>query len=602
MNRTRPALAGTSNSAPHLLTLLFLALLVAGTARNVRFVRAHAESVAVYNLGVDAGTYEEAAQRFARRPRARLLDASQPPGFIAMLGLLHRTLGTDRLPIKLVFCGLVAATALLTWRIGLAWDPLAGAVAGALVAWSPMLQAYAATLQYEVPAAFLCTICISVLLRLCRSRSATWLPAATAAAVCALSALTREVLLVLFPVLLAALLMKPGDALRRRGAHAALALIVYTAIVGGWVTYQSNQSGRFVPISDKGAVNLAIGNNPNANGTYNLLASRVVQPAGAAFMVSHPARTLVLFGRKALYFAGILKDGWNVPRPAALYASRATWNVLPLDGWLLLFRGGAVFVLALIGAVLLVRDPLLRQAWWPVPVALVLVASVHVLTLSSHRFAVPVWPLAALLASIPVTRAWRAAPLPWPAALTAGIAVCVLAVLGQSWAPPGRYQRAASELDGDRVENVVDGASRYGRVRQGSVDGGRRMVAIETTEFIGRGFLAVTFGLRPVVAPEAPVPESDAVIADLVVSDEAGHIVCASGLTWADATRDRYTPFTAGCRIPDDTVLSVALWTRAVVAVRVDAFSLSFGHARPEDVTPVPRVSSVHRTATGPGA
>ena len=601
MNRTRPALAGTSNAAAHLLTLLFLALLAVGTTRNVQFVRAHAESVAVYNLGVDASTYEDAALRFARRPRARLLDPSQPPGFIAMLGLLHRTLGTDRLPIKLVFCGLVAATAILTWRIGAIWDPVAGIIAGTLVACSPLLRAYAATLQYEVPAAFLCTACVSLFLRLRRVSPASWVLLSAAALICAVSALTREVLVVVFPVLIAVALLRPNETFRRRAAQAAMAAVVYTAFVGGWVVYQSNRTGRFVPISDKGAVNFAIGNNPNANGTYNLLASPVGQPSGAAFMLSAPARTLTLFGRKALYFSGLLKDGWNVPRPAALYASRATWNVLPLDLWLLLFRGGAVFLLALAGAVLLVRDPVLRSSWWPIPVVLLLVAAVHVLTLSSHRFAVPVWPLAALLASIPVARAWRAVALSWSAALAGGVALCVVGLLGQSWAPPGRYQRAASELDGDRVGNVADAASRYDRVREGRVDGGRRMVAIETTEFIGRGFLAVTFGLRPVVTPVSPVPAVDAVNADVLVSNESDDIVCASGLTWADTSRDRFTPFITGCRIPADTVLSVALWTRAIVDLRVDAFSLSFGHSRPEDVTPVPRASASARP-TGTGA
>jgi hypothetical protein len=515
--------------------------------------------------------------------------------------VLHRLLGAERLPIKLVFCGLVAATALITWRVGAAWDPAAGALAGTLVAWTPLLQAYAATLQYEVPAAFLCTACVSLLLRTRRATPTPWLTVTATAVVCAVSALTREVLVVVFPVLLAVVLLKSGEPFRRRATKAGVALAVYAALVGGWVAYQSMRTGRFVPISDKGAVNLAIGNNPNANGTYNLLASPIGQPSGVAFIVAQPARALELFGRKAFYFTGLLKDGWNVPRPAALYVSRATGNILPLDAWLLLFRGGAVFLLAVAGGVLLLRDPYLRPAWWPVPAVIGLVAAVHVLTLSSHRFAVPVWPLAAALASVTVVRAWRAVAPPWPTVVLGVVAVCGLGALGQSWAPPGRYHRAASELDGDRVTNTVDAASGYDRVRLGRVEGGRRMVAIETSEFIGRGFLAVTFGVRPAVSPAQPAPQPDAIIADVLVADEAGHIVCASGLTWAETDVSGFTPFTAGCRIPEDTVLSVALWTRAVVDLHIDLFSLSFGHARPEDVTPAARRSASGASA-GTGA
>jgi len=106
-----------SSLLPARLWLAFVCVIgiASGTWRNVQFVQAHAESLAVYNLGVDAATYEEAAQRLARRPRLRLINAAQPPGFVMALGLIHRAFGPERLPIKQIFCGLVALTACLAW-------------------------------------------------------------------------------------------------------------------------------------------------------------------------------------------------------------------------------------------------------------------------------------------------------------------------------------------------------------------------------------------------------------------------------------------------------------------------------------------------------
>ena len=110
------------------------------------------------------------------------------------------------------------------------------------------------------------------------------------------------------------------------------------------------------------------------------------------------------------------------------------------------------------------------------------------------------------------------------------------------------------------------------------------MIASDTAELIGRGFLAVVYDVRATADPAAPSPSTDTVVADVLVSDDAGHVICASALRWGKTGRDRFRPFTTGCRLPEDTVLSVALWTRAVTDLRVERFRLSFGHARPEDV------------------
>ena len=91
-------------------------------------------------------------------------------------------------------------------------------------------------------------------------------------------------------------------------------------LVGGAVVSATAGS---ITISEKGPIVVELGNNPRANGTYNAPLVGIGQPTGLAFVTLIQAGRVVLAGGKTLYFWGVLRDGWNVPRPSAVWAWRA---------------------------------------------------------------------------------------------------------------------------------------------------------------------------------------------------------------------------------------------------------------------------------------
>jgi 4-amino-4-deoxy-L-arabinose transferase-like glycosyltransferase len=251
------------------------------------------DKLAVYNVGIDAATYERRAVEYAYYGSAKALGPDQPPGFIVVLGLLFRWFGQSRFAAKIIFCGLITLTAGLTWLIGRRFDSLAAAIATLVVVSSALLRAYAATLQYEIPAMFLWTVAaaLTIVGGASASRTRSLIFAALAALVCALGALTREVLAVAFPILLITIVANRTLSLRSRLSISALATAIFAIIVGGWIIHQSRVAGHFVVISDKAGINFRIGNNPNANGTYNLVATDIAEPSGRrSFEAARPRR------------------------------------------------------------------------------------------------------------------------------------------------------------------------------------------------------------------------------------------------------------------------------------------------------------------------
>lgn len=151
-------------------------------------------------------------------------------------------------------------------------------------------------------------------------------------------------------------------------------------------------------MSDKGAVTFRLGNNPLASGTYNV--GVVSEPSGAAFLAARPGRALWLAFRKFLYVWGVIRDTWNVPRPAGLWLYRATRGFIPLEASLPLARGGWLGLAGLVAVGFLARARTLTQ-WWLLPAIVAAVCAAHVVTLSSHRFAIPVLPVVFVLAAGP---------------------------------------------------------------------------------------------------------------------------------------------------------------------------------------------------------
>src|SRR4029450_1408220 len=108
--------------------------------------------------------------------------------------------------------------------------------------------------------------------------------------------------------------------------------------------------------------------------------------------VPEPRGELRLAWRKLLYFWGVLRDGWNVPRPAAVWLARASGGLGPLEIILPAARGGWLLLALIVACVTLRRNQ--WQELWLLPAIIAALMAVHLATISSHRFAAPILPLA----------------------------------------------------------------------------------------------------------------------------------------------------------------------------------------------------------------
>jgi hypothetical protein len=210
--------------------------------------------------------------------------------------------------------------------------------------------------------------------------------------------LTREPLIALIPVFALFVAHQATRTTARAAVGATAGAIVLMTAVGfvvGWSAFQSRHAGHAVLIRDNVPAILPFGHSPTANGTWNESLAAPGQPAGIAFILAEPRGEMRLAWRKLMYFWGILRDGWNVPRPAAVWVVRATGGLLPLDLVLPVARGGWILV-ALIAACALLR----RDQWtefWLLPGIVAAMLAVHLATISSHRFAIPILPVVFIL-------------------------------------------------------------------------------------------------------------------------------------------------------------------------------------------------------------
>src|SRR5262245_29225895 len=296
----------------------------------------------------------------------------------------------------------VAACAVLAKRV---YNRSAAWAAAALCASAPAMRGYVGTLQYEILTG---ALMLAVLVLGVRTIEAPDTRRRVRRAVLTglaggLLILTRETFAVIVP--LVALWM--GDRVRRtvpvRAAIAVVSIVIGVSLAPAvaWSAVQSIRHHTLITISEKGPLVVELGNNPLANGTYNAPLVGIGQPTGLAFVRAYPAQWFVLAWRKVFYFWGVLRDGWNVPRPIAVWLWRATTGLVPLELIAAVARGGWLLVLFVASLWMLGREGLRR--WWSLPVAVLTLMAVHIAVLSSHRFAVPVLPIVFVLASGPLT-------------------------------------------------------------------------------------------------------------------------------------------------------------------------------------------------------
>ncbi|MGQ0732526.1 MAG: ArnT family glycosyltransferase [Acidobacteriota bacterium] len=570
----KPSLAWRPTLPGGLWRVPLVALIAWSVTLPLRDVLAYPDRVAVLpNLQTDAEAYHAIALELARTWSVDALPPRHPPGWVALLAVLYSTLGPSYVVGKLVswtvLLGLVAACG---WLAGRLYGTRAAAWTAALLcAASPALRGYVGTLQYEVVTGGLLLTTIVLALRAIASPS--YGRAACTGAAGALLVLTREPFAIVVPLIA---LWVATQTWVRVGTRNALVIAAVTIAVSLappvlWSASQSLRYGAFVPISEKGPITVEIGNNPRANGTYNTPLVGIGQPTGLAFVGANPWRSIVLATRKVLYFWGVLRDGWNVPRPAAVWAWRATTGLVPLPVWSAASRGGWLLAAFLIGLWMLGRAGL--RVWWGVPVTVLAVMAVHVATLSSHRFAVPVLPLVFAVAAGPVAAAarWTGMRLQ-SAAVAAATVVLVTVVVGMQVQPwPLQLTLRAHLLDGLEADNVVDAVAGE-EVRWADAARGLRPIVLLTDEYLPRGVVSLDVELRRSASAQSPA--SPAVRVALVDLD--GRPACARDLAIGDIPADRFDVTRLSCRLRADGPFTLAVYALGTVDLGVKTIRLAW--------------------------
>jgi 4-amino-4-deoxy-L-arabinose transferase-like glycosyltransferase len=377
-----------------------------GVALPLRDVFAYPDRISVLpNLQADAEAYYNIGRAIAGQRSLDAFPIRHPPVWIGLLALASGVAGDSYVAGKLIlWVALVASVAGCAWLARRMYGAPAGWIAALLCAFSPALRGYVGTLQYEVFTGALLLALVILAVRTIESPSARaiWRHATWVGLIGGGLILTRETFVVIVPFVALWIVMRVRSHLTR-GTAVRLALTITCVALAPavvWSIMQSVRYGSLVTISEKGPMVIELGHNTRANGTYNAPLVGIGSPTGLTFAVQHPAREAVLSLRKMLYFWGVLRDGWNVPRPAAVWLWRATTGLVPYEVFGMLARGG--WLLALFAAAWLMLGREGGRRWWGIPVVVLLLMTVHLITLSSHRFAVPALPLIFVLVSGPL--------------------------------------------------------------------------------------------------------------------------------------------------------------------------------------------------------
>lgn len=527
------------------------------------------------NLVTDATTYYNLARELAATWRNDI-PTFYPPLWIGLMAGVFTVTGPSLVAGKLIsWTALVVCVVVAAWLARRIYGTWAAWIAAVLCASSAGLRAYVGTLQYEVTTAALLLVSIAFAVRVVETQPSrqAFVRAALAGLSGALLILARETFVVAVVLLAAWIAHRVARATTRR--HAIALASIYCAgalsLPAVWTVVQSTREGRVVVVTDKGPVTIALGNHPTANGTYNEPLVGMAEPAGLPFIRQYPRRAAVLFARKALYFWGVLRDGWTAPQPLNAWLWRATTGVVPLQWIGAVVRGGWLLVAFLISLWLLGRTRL--EQWWALPAIVIALWTIHIIALSSYRFAVPVLPLTFVIVSGPVVallqRVGDVVRIPVVGLAAAGALAVAVAAQYQSW--PLQVTYDAVDLDGALASNERDAVS-GDAARIADATRGIRPVVLLADEYLPSGRLTASVRMRRLTdGPDAP-----AVRVFLYHLD--GTPACLSDVAARDLRRDRFVDVEIGCELRSDGPATFGVVSLGVADLSVERVNLSWHH------------------------
>ena len=550
----------------------------------LRDILAFPERISVLpNLETDAAAYDASAREFARTWNIADLPSKHPPGWMVLLAAVYATVGHSYVAGKSVsWVALLITVALCAWLAHRAFGRTAALIAALLCASSQGLRAYVGTLQYEVLTGALFMVFLALSLRAADAASGreALIRAALAGGSGAALILTRETFVVV--VMITAVWLwsqlradERTDAIRSPrliGALSAVVLLTVAAVPAlAWSAAQTAHYQRLILISEKGPKEFQLGNNPLANGTYNEPLVGMGEPAGVDYIRAFPLDALQLAGRKVLYSFGVLRDGWNVPHPAAVWIWRATTGAVPLaaiepvvaGGWLLIFFLIAIYVLGRAG----------WRRWWLLPVTVSAILAVHVITLASFRFSVPLLPALYVLASGPLALVVRAAlPMlrsPVVALTCALVLIFAIAAQFESW--PLEVSYDAAELEGIAATNQVDDVS-GSLARLADAEQGTRPIALLPDTFFPAGSLRLTARLRMTHAAAYHATP----VARVALVQLNGRPACIGDISAAQLRSDQFSEIAMLCELDRDGPATLAVFSLGQADLSVDTLRLAW--------------------------
>ena len=527
------------------------------------------------NLETDAAAYDAFAREFARTWQLEALPSKHPPGWMIVLATVYAFINSSYVAGKLVsWLALIVIVIAGAWLAHRVFGRIAGVIAALLCASSPGLRGYVGTLQYEVltAALFLVFLVLTIRTADADSRALAYRRALWAGVVGGALVLTRETFVLVVPIAALWLWQRLRPALARDAPRVALVVVAIAAAPAiAWSAAQTLHYERLILISEKGPKEFELGNNPLANGTYNEPLVGMIEPAGIPFIQQYPLDALRLAGRKVLYMFGVLRDGWAVPHPAATWIWRATTGVIPLTLIEPAVAGGWLLVACVISIVLLRREG--RRRWWVLLVSAAAILAVHVITIGSYRFAMPLLPLFYVLASGPLAAAARViAPALRTRAVAAGFVVLLsVATAAQFQRWPLRVSYDAAALEGVTAANTVDEISGT-TVRSADAARGLRPVALLPDTHMPRGALRVSARLRKTTASAS----AEAPVARVSLTQLNGRNACVADVLASHLRTDAFTDVSLLCDLDRDGPATLAVFSTGVEDLSIDSIDLAW--------------------------
>ena len=322
-------------------------------------------------LHVDTGTY-------------------RPPLYPLFLAIIFDMVGTNIDAVRFVQSFMGVITCGLLFLIGRrTGDERVGLIAAGLGAVYPFSVFFAGVVMVETLLVLLTVISLFLMQEL------QWTPSVRRAAVLGgvlgLGALCKPVLLAWVAVLAVGVLVqfqRTTTGIRVVCKYLAVVTLALCLVIAPWTLRNYTLTGYFLPISSNAGMNLLIGHEPNARGTYRhgfdyvgllhrvtgdqldaVYRERAALRKVVSWMVADPARTVRLSLRKLVLFWSPVVAGETVLRKFA-----AAVSYVP------------VVLLGVWGTWMLRRQPIA----WPVAALAISFSAVHVIFFAHTRFRLPV--------------------------------------------------------------------------------------------------------------------------------------------------------------------------------------------------------------------